>query len=302
MRLGVSTSSVPDASLPAVLDWAGGAGFQSVEIVCRFSRGSGTWHEGPYLRPAALDGPARDAFVTALDEAGLSAAALAFEGDLVVGDEAHIEAAADRAARTVETAATLGIPVVCLEAGRDPAMPLGDAIAEFARRVEPVLERAESSGVRLAVATDPACGRHAEDVPATAAFCPQLWEKLFTHVRSDAIGLALDPSNLVWMGIDPVAAVTDYVEKVFHVRARDVEVFALRRQDCSVLRPGGGWWRHRLPGLGEVDWRRLLDRLTELDYDGSVVVCGDDPVWSGPAEKVKRGLAWSGRHLARFLP
>jgi sugar phosphate isomerase/epimerase len=302
LRLGVSTSSLPDASLPETLRWAGEAGFESVEIPCRFSRGSEGWHEGPALRPEALDGPARDAFVTALDEAGLEAAALVCEDDLVVGDEARTEVAAEHATRTVETAGALGIPVVCLEAGRDPATPLGDAIAEFARRVAPVLEAAEAAGVRLAVSTDPACGRHFEDAPGTAAFCPELWEKLFTHVRSDSVGLAFDPSNLVWLGIDPVAAATDYVEKVLHVRGRDVEVFALRRQDCSVLRPGGGWWRHRLPGLGEIDWRRLLDRLAELNYEGSVAVWGGDPVWSGSAEKVRAGLARSRRHLARFLP
>lgn len=289
-------------SLPEILRWAGGAGFESVEIACRFSRDVETWYEGPHLRPAAMDGAARDAFVTALDEAGLSAAALACEADLIVGDEADCEAAARHAARTVETAATLGIGVVCLEADRDPSTPLGDAIAEFARRTAPLVEQAESSGVRLAVGTDPACGRHFEDLPGAAAFSPELWEKLFTHVRSDAIGLALDPSNLVWLGGDPIAAATDYLEKVFHVRARDVEVFELRRQDCSVLRPGGGWWRHRLPGLGEIDWRRFLDRLVELNYEGSVVVCGDDPVWSGPAEKVQSGLALARRHLARFLP
>ncbi|MCX5654827.1 MAG: TIM barrel protein, partial [Planctomycetota bacterium] len=127
-------------------------------------------------------------------------------------------------------------------------------------------------------------------------------EKIFTHVRSDALGLALSPADLAWTGIDPVAAVTDYAEKVFHIHALDAEMLDLRRQDCGVLRPGGGWWRYRLPGLGVVDWRRLIDRLHELQYAGDLVIPQEDHVWQGSLDKVKTGLALARRHLVQFLP
>jgi sugar phosphate isomerase/epimerase len=179
---------------------------------------------------------------------------------------------------------------------------LGDSIAQFARRVKPLAEQAEASGVRLAVENDPMCGLLVEDMPGNAAFSPELWEKLFTHLRSDAVGLALDPSHLVWLGVDPIAAATDYAEKIFHFQAKDAEVFDARRQDCSCLRPAGGWWRYRLPGLGEIDWRRMLDRLQEVGYGGAVVVEHADPVWQGSAERVKAGLVLARRHLAQFLP
>ncbi|MGB2754152.1 MAG: sugar phosphate isomerase/epimerase, partial [Phycisphaerae bacterium] len=194
---------------------------------------------------------------------------------------------------------------VCLAVGR-PGAPgsagLGDSIAQFARRVKPLAEQAEASGVRLAVENDPMCGLLVEDMPGNAAFSPELWEKLFTHLRSDAVGLALDPSHLVWLGVDPIAAATDYAEKIFHFQAKDTEVFDARRQDCSCLRPTGGWWRYRLPGLGEIDWRRMLDRLQEVGYGGAVAVEHADPVWQGSAERVKAGLVLARRHLAQFLP
>ena len=90
-------------------------------------------------------------------------------------------------------------------------------------------------------------------------------------------------------------------------------MFDARRQDCSFLRPSGGWWRYRLPGLGEIDWRRMLDRLQEVGYGGAVVVEHADPVWQpsghgtpavpgGSAERVKAGLVLARRHLAQFLP
>jgi sugar phosphate isomerase/epimerase len=62
-----------------------------------------------------------------------------------------------------------------------------------------------------------------------------------------------------------------------------------------------GWWRYRIPGLGEVDWRRLIDRLHHTGYDGVVSVEHEDPVWSGDPERVRRGLAVAERTLAPLV-
>jgi sugar phosphate isomerase/epimerase len=304
VQLGVCTSCFRDVSLPEVLRWAGESGFQAVEMECPplAPRAASIWYQHSALNVAALDGPARDALVSALDKVGLRAAALAWRGHLLERDPERRKVAAEHLRRMVETAATLGIETVCIFIGRDPAQTLGDSIAEFARRIEPALQQAEASGVRLAVSTSPEVGWQVEDMPGNAAFSPELWEKLFTHLRSQAIGLALSPADLAWAGIDPVAAVTDYAEKVFHVYAQDVEMLDLRRQDCSVLRPTGGWWRYRTPGLGSIDWRRFIDRLHELGYAGALVVRQEDAVWQGTLDKVKTGLALARRHLVQFLP
>lgn len=301
MRLGVCTSCLSEVSLPEVLRWAGSSGFDAVEIDCPPVSGGTSWYSGSALDVERLDGPGRDAFQAALEAGGLAASALAWYANLVAPGEEGAAAVA-HLRRVVDEAAVLGVGVVSIHVGRDPLRGLGEAIAEFSRRIEPVLEQAESSGVRLAVENSPRVGWQFEDMPGNAAFSPELWEKLFTHVRSPALGLALDPSHLVWQGIDPIAALTDYAEKVFHVQASDVELLEMRRQDCGVLRPSGGWWRRRLPGFGVIDWRRLLDRLTELGYEGAVVVEHEDPVWQGSLDQVKVGLGLARRHLVQFLP
>jgi sugar phosphate isomerase/epimerase len=302
VRLGLCISCFGDVGLPEVIRWAGQAGFETVEIPCPPSRNGTGWFQGSNLNVAGLSGPNRDAFMAALDDAGLKAAALSWSTNLLDRDERRREAAWDHLARVIETAATLGIEVVSCMVGRDPSADLGGCIAEFARRARPLLGRAEDGGVRLAVENDPACGLELEDLPGNAAFSPELWEKLFSAIRSPALGLALNPSHLVWLGIDPVTAATDYAEKIFHVQAGDVEIFDIRRQDCSVLRPSGGWFRYRAPGFGSVDWRRLLDRLQELGYEGAVCVEQNDPVWQGDLEKIKAGAMLARRHLVQYLP
>jgi len=302
VRLGVCTSCFRDVSLPETLRWAGEAGFETVEIACPPTRDPSTWYHGAGLNIAGLDGPGRDAFVSALDDAGLTAAALAWYANPLDPDPGRRDVILGHLQRLVETAATLGVDVVCLLVGRDPSLRLGDCIAQFARLIEPVVRQAESSGVRLAIENTPRVGWQVEDMPGNAAFCPELWEKLFTHLRSPAVGLALDPAHLYWTGIDPLSALTDYAEKVFHFRAKDAETMDLRRQDCGILRPSGGWWRYRLPGLGAIDWRQMIDRLHELAYTGAVVIDHEDPVWQGNLEKIKTGLTLAKRHLGQFLP
>lgn len=302
MRLGVSTACLGEVSLPEVLKWARECRFQSVEIPSPPLRGVQGWHHQSALNVAGLDGPGRDALLTGLEKAGLRAAALGYDVNTLDGDAGRRETLAAHLARLIETAGALGVPLVCLPLGRDPSLTLGECIAEFARRIAPAAAQAQAAGVRLAIETDPRPGWQFEDMPGNAAFCPELWERLFTHVRSDAVGLAVCPADLLWQGIDPLLAVTDYAEKVFLVRGRDAETMDLRRQDCGVLRPTGGWWRHRLPGMGQVDWRRLIDRLHELRFDGDLIIGGADPVWFGGLDRVKTGLALAHRHLAQFMP
>ncbi|GAI42932.1 unnamed protein product, partial [marine sediment metagenome] len=215
------------------------------------------WYVGSSLNVHGLDEAGQQTLTTTLRSAGVSIGALTYCDNMLEPDEKQRAAKWEHLAEAVEAAARLHAGVVNIFVGRDPAKKLGDCIAEFARLAGPVVKKAEDAGVRLAIENCPMPGWQFEDMPGNAAFSPQLWEKIFTHISSDAVGLCFDPSHLVWLGVDPISAATDYAEKIFYVHAKDTEVFANRRNDCSVLRPGGGWWRYRIPGLGEIDWRRL---------------------------------------------
>ena len=51
-----------------------------------------------------------------------------------------------------------------------------------------------------------------------------------------------------------------------------------------------GWWRYRIPGLGQVDFRRYVDALYEGGFDGVLSVEHEDPVWGGTPELIEAGL------------
>ena len=51
-----------------------------------------------------------------------------------------------------------------------------------------------------------------------------------------------------------------------------------------------GWYRYRVPGLGEVDWRSVVDTLYQAGFDGVLSVEHEDPVWAGETSRVLSGL------------
>lgn len=117
--------------------------------------------------------------------------------------------------------------------------------------------------------------------------------------------LNFDPSHLIWMGIDPVAAVRPYVDKVLHAQAKDIELFPENRNrfgwpGIAVDRADPwdvGWWRYRVPGLGQVDWVRVVDALAEGGFDVVLSVEHEDPVWGGSEGRVMTGLKVAHRTL-----
>lgn len=299
MDIGLSTQCLAEVSLPEVVRWAAEAGFTAVEVPC-LARGA-DWHDGASLVPGKVDDAAAGQLAELCDSTGVRIAALACCHDMLDADDGARQSRWRLVSEAVGLAARLGVPTVSCLVGRDRAKRLGDCLAQWAREGAETIARAADAGVRLAIATEPRVGLQFEDMPGNAAFCPELWEKLLTHAHSDAVALVLDPAALHWLGVDPVEAFTAYAERVAHVRAADCEVFRDRLSDCSVLRPLTGWWRYRLPGLGEVPWSRLVRRMQEHGYDGELAVVGDDPVWTGSQDAVKRGLDFARRHLASLV-
>ena len=110
-----------------------------------------------------------------------------------------------------------------------------------------------------------------------------------------SLGLYLnwDPSHLMWIGIDPVATILPYADRIVHAQAKDVELDPVARNrygTFGIVDKGGdpwrtGWWRYRVPGRGQVDWPGVVDRLYEAGFTGTLSVEHEDPLWGGtPAE------------------
>jgi sugar phosphate isomerase/epimerase len=302
VRLGFLTAVMSERPLGEVVAWARANGFAAVEIAA--------WPAGERSHTAAhLDlsdlGRLAEEVPQLLAQHGVRASALAFyENNLDHRPEAR---AAHHAhlRRCIDAAAAIGCPAVGTFVGRNLARTIADSLAEAEAVFPPLVAHAAERGVELLVENcvmqewDP--DRHVGNLAHT----PELWEWM------GGLGLRLnfDPSHLVWQGIDPVAALRGALPLVAHVHAKDVELFPTRRNRTGWAGPligasghDGGWWRFRMPGLGVVDWRGVLDALAESGFEGTLSIEHEDPVWGGDPGRVDQGLRYGRATLAALMP
>ena len=127
--------------------------------------------------------------------------------------------------------------------GRDPGRSAAENLREAERVFPPLVDYAGERGVKLMIENCVMEGWTPDGGPGNLAYSPELWEWMF------GLGLYLnfDPSHLLWLGIDPVAALRPYVDKVAHAHAKDAETFPEQRNRFGFF---GRLGRPRARSLG----------------------------------------------------
>lgn len=294
MRLGLLTACLPTTPLDQVAAWAAGHGYAALEVAAWPDRPGRDW-EASHLDVAAFTDADARRVAELFQEHRLTLSAVAYYENNLHADPGTRAATHDHLRSCIEAAGRLGCGLVGTFVGRDVTLTVEENLRLAERVLPPLVRYAEDHGVRLVVENCPMEGWHPDGYPANLAYSPQLWD----WMAELGLYLNFDPSHLVWLGIDPVAVVPPYAERILHVQAKDVEVDADARDRLSVFGNAvarsadpwaSGWWRYRIPGLGQVDWDALVDTLAAAGYDGVVSVEHEDPVWSGSVDKVQQGL------------
>jgi sugar phosphate isomerase/epimerase len=201
--------------------------------------------------------------------------------DYVWGDgkpEGIRERAAEEMMATVRAAQKLGVSVVAGFTGSplwsyvagypapDPAV-VAEAWRTFAHQWNPILDVCHEAGIRFAFEVHP--GQIAFDL-YTAEMALDALE------GREEFGFTLDPSHLHWQGVDPVAFIRRFRDRIYHVHIKDV-VLTLPGTS-SILNsylPAGDprrGWEFRAPGHGGVDWEAFIRALNEIGYAGPLAV------------------------------
>ena len=304
MKLGFLTACLPDRSLEDIVRFAKEHQYEALEVAAWPDLGSRPF-TATHLKAEGFGESEAQRVRALFDDNDLTLSSLAFYDNNLHPDPVERAAINQHVLALVDAAALLGCPTVGTFVGRDPGRTVAQNLVEAEKVFAPLVDRAGEKGVKLVIENCVMEGWHPDGYPGNLAYSPELWEWMFS------LGLYLnyDPSHLLWMGIDPVAAIKPYVDKVAHAQAKDAEIFPDKRNRYGY--PGiavnridpwdVGWWRYRVPGLGQVDWVRVVDALYEGGFDGVLSVEHEDPVWGGTEERVMTGLDIAHRTLRPLL-
>jgi sugar phosphate isomerase/epimerase len=297
---------MPERPLEEVAQWAGAHGYEALELAAWPQLGDRPFTASHLAVDAGFGEREAEQVLTILADNGLTLSALAYydnnlDPDLQAraANHAHVRAC-------IDAAALLGGVPVGTFVGRDPTRSVAENLREAERVLPPLVDHAGERGVRLMIENCVMEGWTPDGAPGNLAYSPELWEWMF----SLGLYLNFDPSHLLWLGIDPVAALRPYVDRVIHAHAKDAETFPERRNRYGFFGRLGererdpwdmGWWRYRIPGRGQVDFPAYVDALYEGGFTGVLSVEHEDPVWGGSPEKVEQGLRIAHRTLRELI-
>jgi sugar phosphate isomerase/epimerase len=101
--------------------------------------------------------------------------------------------------------------------------------------------------------------------------------------------------------IDTERVINEFGDRIYHVHAKDLEIDQDGLYNHGIMSLGMGWQVPRLPGLGEVNWPRLMSALYRNGYNGVICVEHEDRQFEGSDELIKRGFLIARDVLAPYV-
>ncbi len=153
-----------------------------------------------------------------------------------------------------------------------PAEVIEAGYTDFADRWNPILDVFDEHGVRFAHEVHPS--EIAYDYWSTVRALEAVGNR-------PAFGINWDPSHMMWQDLDPVAFITDFADRIYHVDCKDtrLRVGGGRNGRLSSHLPWGDQrrgWDFVSTGRGEVPWEDCFRALAAIGYDGPISVEWED--------------------------
>jgi len=317
MKIGMITDSLGALSFDELLDTAAELGIERLEFA------GGNWSRAPHLAlDRMLDSAAeRREFTAKLAHHGISISALNCSGNPLhpgeIGKQ-HREVTQ----KTIALAGLMGVERVVMMSGC-PGGP-GDANANWVTTSWPP----ETQAI-LRYQWEEVLIPYWRELVAYARgwgvnkLCLELHGHqnvynvaTFYRLREavgDTVGVNFDPSHLMWMGADPLAASAALGSAIYHVHAKDtrLEPEALARDGRIEIRSAEQVeqrvWNYVTLGHGhdEAWWRRFCQALAAVGYDDVLSIEHEDmalPPVEGVAQSVallRRAMPSAARGLGR---
>ena len=152
-----------------------------------------------------------------------------------------------------------------------PEDMIEQGFADFAAAWNPILDAFGECGIRFAL----------EVHPTEIAFDIYTAERALEAVgHREEFGFNFDPSHLIWQGVDPVAFLRRFHDRIYHVHIKDSIVTldgtsGILTSHLNFGDPRRGW-DFRSPGRGGVNFEEIIRALNDLGYDGPLSVEWED--------------------------
>ena len=301
MKIGMLTDSLPDLAFEAMLEQAATLGIECLEFAC------GNWSTAPHIRLDRMleSDEARREFLAKVRGHGLSISALNCSGNpLFPGTEGARQN--DITLKTFRLARLLGIDRIVMMSGL-PGGP-GDAnpnwiTTEWPPECRSILQYQWDERIipywrdLVGVARDNGIRQICLELHGhQAVYNPRTLLRLRDAV-GETVGANYDPSHLLGMGADPLAAIRALGGAIYYVHAKDTRIEPIPAAIDGILetRPASDVasrsWNYVTLGFGhgEAWWRQFCAALRMAGYDDVLSIEHEDSLID-PVEGVRKSV------------
>jgi sugar phosphate isomerase/epimerase len=313
MKVGVFTALLSQMPLRSVLEKLKAFEIDTVEL------GTGNYPGDAHCKLSMLENSsALSEFRSVLADSGAGISALSCHGNPLHPDKGRAQAAREVSRKTILLAEKLGVPVVVDFSGCPGDSPNATAPNwvtcpwppdyldvlkwQWDEVVTPFWVEhaafARDHGVKIAV----------EMHPGFVVYSPETMLRL-RLITGPVVGCNYDPSHMFWQGIDPIAAIRVLGNAIFHVHAKDTQMYAANLPKTGVLdtKPytdeRNRSWIFRTCGYGHGAewWKEFVSTLRMMGYDNVLSIEHEDSLLS-PEEGLRKAAQFLNEIVIKERP
>lgn len=303
MKLGIISSILDGWTYEEMIDEISRIGYECVEVAC--------WPQGKAERKYGgvshidvnnLDEEKKEHILSYVAEHGITISALAYYPNTMDGNPDKRKASIEHLYKVIDAASFLGIDLVTTFIGRVTELPVEDNLEIFAEVWPPIIKYAASKGVRIGIENCPMLFDRTNWPGGQNLFTsPVLWRKMFEIIPDRNFGINFDPSHFVWQQMDYIAPIYEFKDRIFHVHFKDIKLYPEKLKECGVMAYPLDYMDPKIPGYGDVEWKRFVSALTDIRYDGFACVEVEDRAFEGSKEKIIDSLKQSYKYMRALV-
>lgn len=303
MKIGLLTAILGDLSFEEVIEYAAQTGYQSLEVACWPKGGANRRYAG--VTHIDVDNLTAEKVKTILDDCkrnNISISALSYYPNTMDENEEKRIFYQNHLCKVIEAAKKLGVDTVGTFVGRMQGRTIEENISLFEANWRPIIQKAESCGVRLAIENCPMLFTK-DEWPGgqNMAISPDVWRKLFQIADSPYFGLNFDPSHFIWQQMDYIRPIYEFADKIFHVHIKDIKLDKEKLNDVGVLAMPLEYMRPKIPGHGDVKWDEFCSALYDINYQGSACVEIEDKAFEQGLADIKKAVKLSYHYMKNYI-
>ena len=113
------------------------------------------------------------------------------------------------------------------------------------------------------------------------------------------LSLSFSPADCVWLGINYLELLPALISAIDNIEANDIEINRMLLNDSGIFGPI--WWQYKLPGLGQLDWRQLLEALKLYEYKHTITIQIDDDFYLKDHQSIQDAFIKSSTFLKKHI-